>query len=138
MPVFIQGQVAVPMFGNRIGYSFSASWTVPAGIYFAKIKVIGGAGGNNATPTDANNGAENVGIVAVTPGQVVPVIVGAAGVGATAGGASSAGGVSAVGGTWVASTHLNRSRAPDNLLAMGYGQAVASSNGTGGYVEISY
>lgn len=136
MPLFMQGQVAVPMFGNRVGFSVSTSWVVPAGIYFAKIKVIGGSGGNNTSPTDANNGAENVGIVAVTPGQVVPVIVGAASV--ATGGTSSAGGVSAVGGTQVALTHLNRSRAPDNLLAMGYGQAVMNTTGTGGYVEISY
>lgn len=138
MPVFMQGQVAVPMFGNRVGFSFSTSWTVPAGIFFVKIKVIGGAGGNSATPTDSNNGAENVGIVAVTPGQVVPVIVGAAGASGTAGGASSAGGVSAVGGTQAGLTYLNRPRALDNLLAQGYGQAVPNTTGTGGYVEISY
>jgi hypothetical protein len=79
------------VFGQRVAFSSTTTWTCPANVYYVKAYVTGGGGGgansNNGTPggnysSGAGGGAGGtaIGVVAVTPGTVYGVTVGAPGV----------------------------------------------------------
>jgi hypothetical protein len=75
------------------GQSFlvSGNFTVPAGIFRIKVTVTGGGGGGAGCAANGSGGggggagATAIEWLAVTPGTVIPVTVGAAGVGGAAG-----------------------------------------------------
>ena len=83
-----QGQV---VFGTSTGGTGSTTWTVPADVYQVSAVCIGGGGGGYNTWASGvgNGGALAYATFAVTPGQVLTVVVGAGGTGGsspTAGG----------------------------------------------------
>jgi hypothetical protein len=59
----------------------SGSFTVPAGVYQIYVLIIGGGGGSDADANfaDGGNGGEVMGIIDVTPGEVLPFVVGTGG-----------------------------------------------------------
>lgn len=89
--------------GGVLEYSYTGGprfWTVPAGITQVQVSLTGGAG-DPGTGTGGKGGAEE-GLVPVTPGQVVSIIVGGRGVAKTGGfnggGGNNSRGVGAAGG----------------------------------------
>lgn len=78
------------------------SWTVPAGVTRAKFRIWGGGGGGggsfniSSAGSAGSGGGYAEGVFAVTPGQVIPIIVGSGGAGG-AGGDGGAGGTSSAG-----------------------------------------
>lgn len=82
----------------------SFSYTVPAGVYRIEAEIWGGGGGGGYT-ADATRGLGGAAggyvraVLAVTPGQVVPVVVGAGGAGGTNAATAQTGGTSSVGGS---------------------------------------
>lgn len=97
------------------GFTASGTWTAPAGITRAMVRVWGAAGGGggaantSSSASGAGPGGYSAGAFAVTPGTAYPVTVGVGGLGGvggasplsgSTGGASSFGGfLSATGGT---------------------------------------
>ena len=80
----------------------TTNWTVPDGVTKARVTVVGGGGGGGGTspslPMGYGGGAGGVGVkmVALTPGSVVTITVGAAGT-AASNAAGGAGGTSSFG-----------------------------------------
>ncbi|MEE7460697.1 hypothetical protein MFUR16E_04785 [Methylobacterium fujisawaense] len=83
----------------------SGTWTVPDGVYWVYATAIGGgAGGSGATtsgPTTTSGGGgageTRFGWIPVTPGQVIPYVVGAGGLGVAYGQNSGNGGATSIG-----------------------------------------
>jgi RHS repeat-associated protein len=72
--------------GGTVEYSYSGGprfWTVPAGITQIRVSLTGAAG--DAGTSVAGKGGFEQGLVPVTPGQVVAVVVGGRGVGKSGG-----------------------------------------------------
>lgn len=88
---------------NIVSYTTAGTtnFTVPAGVFkiFARVWAGGGGGGGNSASTNAGGGGGGGGYTEgwfdVTPGQVIPVTVGAGG----AAGAASSSGVAGTGGS---------------------------------------
>ncbi|MGF6112631.1 MULTISPECIES: glycine-rich domain-containing protein [Pseudomonas] len=89
-------------------FTANGSFTVPAGVTKIWLSGCAGGGGGGACPGGTSAIASGGGgggagqpiiklLVAVTPGQVIPIVIGAAGMGATAGVAATAGGNTLVG-----------------------------------------
>lgn len=80
----------------------TTNWTVPAGVYYIRIKVWGGGGGGGYSPGGfgASAGGATGGyaehVYAVTPGQVISITVGGGGTGAWSGSTGLTGGTSSV------------------------------------------
>lgn len=140
-------------------FTTSGNFTVPAGVYFIRRRVwgAGGAGGGaKGTGAGAGGGggafAEDV--LAVTPGQVLPVTIGAGGVGAagangTSGGTTSMSGITCPGGSYgtygdsAASTGFGYGGIPTGGTVArqgGNGQGASAAGGTllGGMGGASY
>ena len=81
------------------GVAGSNNWTVPVGITQIRVWMVGGGGGN-ANTTSANGGSGGIinGILDVTPGEVLTIVIGAGG---TAGANSTTGLGSGGGGTYI-------------------------------------
>jgi parallel beta-helix repeat protein len=116
-------------------FTSSGSWTVPAGVTSVTVEVWGGGGrGGSVTSTSSSEvaggggggGAYSKSVIAVTPGQVIPYVVGAGSTTTTAGGDSyfiNASTVMAKGG----------SSAADNSTTAAAGGASGSGFGTTKY-----
>lgn len=91
---------APKQYQNRQEFTASGSHTVAAGVTQVRIRAVGGGGGGlSAAPT--NGGSSGLFVeqeIAVTPGQVLTVTVGAGGAANMAGGDTSVGAVVARGG----------------------------------------
>ena len=90
-------------FSRIVRFTASGSWTVPAGITRARIRVWpgGGGGGGNATAGAAGGGggggyAEDI-ITGLVPGAIITITIGAAGAGGAAGVNGTTGGTSSFG-----------------------------------------
>jgi hypothetical protein len=91
-----------PGFPSRSIFTASGSFGVPAGVTNLRVRVIGGGGGGAGSTSSGLGGGGGgaggyaEGIVAVQPGQVIPVTVGAGGAGVS-GGSAAWGGTSSFG-----------------------------------------
>lgn len=95
--------------GGSATFTASGTWTCPAGVYTAFVRVLGGGaggGGKQANYTNPGGGGgsavENTAVVKVTPGTAYTITIGAGGAGSTSkggdGGNSSALGILGYGG----------------------------------------
>lgn len=132
-----------PGFGSGIqSFLTSGNFNLPAGVTQVEVEVWGGGSGSYASVSGAASGIASGGgsgggyarkRVIVTPGQSVPVVVGAGGNGGTvsspagSGGTSSFGSVSASGGTL---NHLASTTSPQN-------GATPAGSGSGGDVNLT-
>ncbi len=95
----------------------TCDWTVPSGLTTVEYLVVAGGGGGGAGTGASGIGGGGgaggllMGRMTLTPGAVMPVVIGAGGTGGTTGGtigtrggSSSFGGVSATGGGWGGNT----------------------------------
>ena len=78
-------------------FSYSGSiqnWTIPAGITEITVDVIGASGGLGTSPNNSNGGrgVRMQGVLTVTPGNVLKILVGEKGVNATNNGGGGGGG----------------------------------------------
>ena len=97
--------------GGSVTFTASGTWTCPAGVYTAFVRVLGGGGGGGGHPAhnlagDGGGGGaavEITSIVKVTPGTTYTIIIGAGGAGSSGnggnGGNSSALGITGYGGS---------------------------------------
>jgi len=79
---------------NTVEFTSSAQWTVPTGVEFINVMLIGGGGGGgsgSSTDAGAGGGSGYIGNyqLTVTPGEILNVVVGGAGGPASSGGTSS-------------------------------------------------
>jgi len=80
---------ACGVFKNKVQVTASGSWTVPAGVYFIEVWATGGGGsgggcaGGGVPPGGGGGGASATlsSLVAVNPGDVLSINIGAGGVG---------------------------------------------------------
>ncbi|SHJ69474.1 hypothetical protein SAMN02745194_03145 [Roseomonas rosea] len=118
---------------QMVVYASSGSWTVPAGVTRMRFRIWGGGGGGggsaNANSAGAGGGGAGFteGWVAVTPGQVLSIQVGAGGAGGVPGAAGGAGGVSLVAG--IASANPGAGGAGGNGAIGGPGGAGGTAAG---------
>ncbi len=101
-----------PGFSRMATFTSSGSFTVPNGSTLVKVRLCGGGGGGGSGAPNlggAGGGAGGYaeGVAAVQPGQIIPVTVGYAGIGAAAGGANAGGGGSSAFGTSISATGGN-------------------------------
>lgn len=134
MPMIARYQ-AVGTYGNRAEFTSSGNWTVPAGVTRVRARLVGGGGGGNGY--SGGNGYFREFELTVTPGAVMPVVIGAGGAaGSNDGGQTTFGGLSADGGKGGAAAGQN------NIGGAGwgvYGKAgPGSMAGYAGFVEIAY
>lgn len=99
--------------GGAATFTASGTWTCPAGVYTAFVRVIGGGAGGGGADYGVGGGGgsavENTSIVKVTPGTVYTITIGAGGAGGVgiaystgyggSGGNSSALGITGYGGS---------------------------------------
>jgi hypothetical protein len=112
-------------------FTSSGTFTVPAGVYLVRAKVVGGGGGGGGAASDGaaaggGGGGYAEGLVAVSPGQEISVTVGAAGAGGAAG--NNTGGA---GGTSSFGAHLSATGGAGGAGAPASSAAAASSAGAG-------
>lgn len=111
---------------NSQQFTTSGNFTVPNGVTRVAVRMIGG-GATASSGRGSGGKLVEIEAMAVTPGAVMPVVVGAAGTGTTAGGASTFGGRSAAGG---AAGGYDRSEEVRNEHAIGlsdYGMGSAQN-----------
>ena len=97
--------------GGSATFTASGTWTCPAGVYTAFVRVLGGGGGGGGRPRSyaaggggGGSAVENIAVVKVTPGTAYTITVGAGGAGGGIyanggdGGDSSALGITGYGG----------------------------------------
>jgi len=100
------------------------SWTVPAGVTQATFTLYGAAGSTDSADAPGGSGAEVTGTLPVTPGTVLQVNVGQAGVtnhGVAFGGGGAAGGEDAGGGGGASDIRDGADKLADRLLVAGGG-----------------
>lgn len=114
----------------------SGTFVVPEGVYKIKARVIGGGGGGggggntNASGRGGGGGGYVEGSFSVTPGQSIPVTVGAGGAGGGASGTNGAsGGSSSLGAL---------ASAGGGEFGGGTGSGIATAGGTGGSASGGY
>lgn len=78
-------------FKQRVTFSVSTNWTVPAGIYYIAIYATGGGGGGSGGSSASGGSGSNtiINYIGVTPGEVLNIVIGAGGLGATSNGSPS-------------------------------------------------
>lgn len=97
--------------GGSTTFTASGTWTCPAGVYTAFVRVLGGGGGGSGTEDGklypgggGGSAVENTAVVKVTPGTAYAITIGAGGAGGSTvsnggdGGNSSALGITGYGG----------------------------------------
>lgn len=78
----------------------SGNFTVPAGVFALEVQVWGGGGGGGGVATlheaagGGGGGGYAAGVLNVTPGQIIPAVIGAGGAAGGGGGSGGAGGAS--------------------------------------------
>jgi hypothetical protein len=123
---------------NTRQFTASGSFTVPADVYRVKARVWGGGGGAggstgaNAAGSGGGGGGYAESIVAVTPGQVIPVTVGAAGAGGSSAPTDGVNGGNSSFGSLVSATGGGRGYAGNNALQTS--QAGGGGTGTGSFI----
>ncbi len=118
---------AVQIPGSSVNFTYSASiqnYTVPVGVTSIMIDARGAQGGN----TNGGHGAQMVGTFAVTPGEVLGIVVGQQGVVNNCGGAGASGGGG--GGSFV--WRLSAPTTP--MIAAGAGGG-GNTNWSGGCID---
>ncbi len=100
-----------PGFGSGVAsFLSSGTFTVPAGVTAVEVELWGGGSGSYASAANCPSGGGAGGgyarkrITGLTPGQVVPITVGAGGAGGTTGGGLPAPGGSSSFGSYVSAT----------------------------------
>ena len=139
------------LFINVARFTSSGLWVVPAGVYRARVRLIGGGAQigvslSDGIPGNGDDGFERDEVVAVTPGETMMVVVGAVGGNSTAAGLTAAGATAGQASGLVGSTAQTynvtreRRRTPaDSVSAGQYGMGSVNGTGaTGGVVEIWY
>jgi hypothetical protein len=90
-----------PQRNNTVSYTTNGafSWTVPAGVSFVYVRLVGAGGGacggnngNNYSAGGGGSGGYSEGWVAVNPGQIISIIIGKGGTAAGGGNPTIAGG----------------------------------------------
>jgi hypothetical protein len=124
---------------TKVSFAYTGAdqfWTVPAGVSSVVVKLWGAAGGNEnpGSPNRGGGGGFTMGTIAVTPGQVLTVIVGQGGVAGQFTGTTYGGGGA---GTGPAETGMGGGRtairrAGVELATAGGGGGAGDYNG-GGY-----
>lgn len=151
MPVISSGQyltnAQMGIFPNMVKLTTSGSWTVPANVTLARVRLKGGGGGSSATDF-GGDGFERDEVISVVPGGSIVVVIGAGGNSGVAGGDSAiTGGLSAKGGLSGAQAkaassagHTGVWRRSDMSGPQSAGFGIGGSNmaGTNGIVEIWY
>ena len=96
---FIQWKLPniAPGFSREVAFATSGSWTAPAGVTRAKIRMVGGGGGSGSISANCASGGGAAGSYAEGPVTVVPGTTYAITIGA--GGAAGVGGAGGTGGT---------------------------------------
>ena len=120
--------------GGSVTFTASGTWTCPAGVYTAFVRVLGGGaggGGKDGGGTNPSGGGgaavENTALVKVTPGTVYTITIGAGGAGGSktgnggAGGNSSALGITGYGGSGGGRTYTAGSGKSAYIVAGGGG-----------------
>ena len=97
--------------GGSATFTASGTWTCPAGVYTAFVRVLGGGAGGGGHPANRSSGdgggggaaVEITSVIKVTPGTTYTITVGAGGAGSSGnggdGGNSSALGITGYGGS---------------------------------------
>lgn len=91
--------------GGMLAFTFNGNFTVPAGVTVLKVERWDGGGGGGGTIAGNGSGGGGGGggyrryYVSVTPSAVMPVVVGAGGVGGSPGGNGADGSASSFGGS---------------------------------------
>lgn len=85
-----------PGHGLAVYTAGSGNFTVPAGVFAVETELVGGGGGGggNVSATGGGGGGYTFKRLAVTPGQVIPYVVGAGGTASTGGNAGDGGATS--------------------------------------------
>lgn len=120
--------------GGSATFTASGTWTCPAGVYTAFVRVLGGGGGGCWGTSDGGGGGgsavENTAVVKVTPGAAYTITIGAGGAGGIDygkggdGGNSSALGITGYGGFGGTSTSAGSgSGTPFSNFAAGSGSS---------------
>ncbi len=130
-----------PGFGSGVqSFTSSNNFAVPAGVTAVEVEVWGGGSGSYASATSYPSGGGAGGgyarrrIAGLTPGQVVPVTVGAGGAGGTTGG-----GVPGAGGSSSFGAYVSATGGSLNVLASTsypVNGATPGGNGFGGDINI--
>jgi hypothetical protein len=99
--VIAQTPVGKGLFSKQVAGSYT--WTVPAGVYWVYATCVGAGAGGSGTSTagtqagaGGGGGGAAAGWIAVTPGQVIPYVVGGASLGVGYAGNSGNGGTSSI------------------------------------------
>ena len=92
-----------PGFSRLVQIASTSSWQVPAGVVRVRVRLVGGGGGGGGGTAGFGGGGGGAGgyaesIMVLTPGQNVPVVVGAGGASSVAGTTGGVGGVTDFGG----------------------------------------
>ncbi len=126
-----------PGFSRMATFTNSANFQVPNGVALVRVRLCGGGGGGGAgTPTFGGGGggaggyAE--GIIPVTPGQIIPIVVGQGG---TAGGTS--GTPAGVGGTSSFGTITSATGGYGGANGVSFAFGGSPGAGAGGAINIS-
>ena len=117
----------------------SGTWTVPAGIYLVRFRVVGGGSGNGAVAGSHTTyyyggagGGFSMKTIATTPGTVYTITVGAAGASGGNGGTSSVAGVcSATGGVRTSGSSATGGSGSGGDINTSGGNSNSSSSGSG-------
>ena len=125
-----------PGFSRMATFTASGNFTVPNGSTLLKVRLCGGGGGGGSGASGLGGGGGGAGgyaegIVSVSPGQVIPVIVGAGGEGGVTGGTSAqSGGPSAF-------SNLTGSGGAGGAAAAAFAPGGDPGSGSGGSISIS-
>ena len=118
------------------------SWTVPAGVTYVNVTLIGGGGGGNASVgNNGLGGAIRTSTLSTTPGASITYAIGAGSGAAAAGGSTTfTGATTAVGGN--GNDYTGGARATAGLSAnnggQGTGNGTPATLGNSGQIDIEY
>lgn len=131
MPSLIKSNTGATGWINSQQFTTSGNFTVPAGVTKVGVRMIGG--GAYASPGRGDSARiVEIEAMAVTPGAVLPVVVGSAGtIGAEHGGASTFNGRVAAGGYGQYDT-TQEAAGVFNVGLGGYGRGTLNNGGIGG------